>query len=62
MPEQYTEVTRKGYGTRIGESITGILFGLILFIASFVLIFWNEGRYDLSKLARTAVEIEAGTR
>jgi len=31
MPEQYTEVTRKGYGTRIGESITGILFGLILF-------------------------------
>jgi hypothetical protein len=38
----YTEVTRRGYGGRIKDSIKGILFGLILFFGSFVLIYWNE--------------------
>ncbi len=39
-----TKVTRKSWFSRIGDSIKGILFGLLLFLASFPLLWWNEGR------------------
>ncbi len=42
--DSYTEVTRQGWFSRIGESIKGILFGFFLFIAAFPLLWWNEGR------------------
>lgn len=59
MPDQFKEVSKTGYGKRIGQSIGGILIGIVLFTASFVLLFWNEGRYDLSLMAKDAVEISA---
>ncbi len=37
-----TEVTSEGWFSRIGNSIKGILFGLVLFIGSFILLGWNE--------------------
>lgn len=40
----FTEVSSEGWFSRIGSSIKGILFGIILFIAAFPLLFWNEGR------------------
>jgi hypothetical protein len=40
----FTETTSKSWGSRLGESIKGILFGLVLFVAAFPLLFWNEGR------------------
>ncbi len=39
-----TEVTRKGYGSRIMESIRGILVGVLLVVIAIPLLFWNEGR------------------
>jgi hypothetical protein len=42
--DSFTETTSQGWGGRIGDSIKGILVGLVLFVASFVLLFWNEGR------------------
>jgi hypothetical protein len=57
--DQFTKVTQKGFGSRIVNSITGILFGIILFLGSFVLLYWNEGRVDLSKVAATAIDISA---
>lgn len=36
-------VTTKSWGSRIIGAFTGILIGLVLIIASFVLVFWNEG-------------------
>jgi hypothetical protein len=42
--DSFTEVTSQGWLSRIGESIKGILFGLILFIVAFPLLWWNEGR------------------
>lgn len=44
MPDSFTEVTHQSWGSRIGGSLKGILFGLLLFIAAFPLLFWNEGR------------------
>jgi hypothetical protein len=40
----FTEVTHESWFSRIGGSIKGILFGFILFLAAFPLLFWNEGR------------------
>ena len=55
----YTEKTTRSYGNRIVGSIKGILVGAILFVGAFGLLFWNEGRVDLSKLAEQAERISA---
>ena len=61
MPDQFTDVTTTGYGGRIINSIKGVIIGLILFIVSFGLLYWNEGRVDLSNIAKTATEISSAT-
>jgi len=57
--DQFTHVTKTGYGSRIVNSLKGILLGAALFIASFGVLYWNEGRADLSLLANTAVQMKA---
>ena len=42
--DSFTETTTRSYGSRLGNSLFGILFGLGLLVASVVLIWWNEGR------------------
>lgn len=60
MPEEtYKTVTKKSYGQRLGSSFQAILIGLLLFISSFGVLFWNEGRTDLSKVAEGATPISA---
>src|SRR3954454_24724259 len=44
MADSYTSVTRQGYFERIGNAIKGVVVGLVLFVISFPLLFWNEGR------------------
>ena len=44
MSDQVQEVSSQGWLSRIGESIKGLLFGGVLFLASFPLLWWNEGR------------------
>lgn len=39
-----TETTTIGWGSRLGSSFKGMLFGLAAFVAGFPLLFWNEGR------------------
>lgn len=40
----YIEKTRTSYGKRLGNSLGGIVTGLLLFVGGTVLIWWNEGR------------------
>ncbi|MCF6360961.1 MAG: TMEM43 family protein [Cyclobacteriaceae bacterium] len=40
----FTEVTSEGWGSRIMNSIKGVLFGIALFLGAFVVLWWNEGR------------------
>jgi hypothetical protein len=42
--DQVTEVTRAGWFSRVVGSIRSVLVGLVLFLASFPLLWWNEGR------------------
>ena len=44
MTDSFTHVSHQSWSSRIGSSIKGILFGLLLFIGAFPLLFWNEGR------------------
>lgn len=57
--DSFTEVTHRSWVSRIGSAIIGILIGLVLFIISFILLFWNEGRsvkqYNTLKEAGGAV-------
>ena len=42
--DSFTEVTHTSWLSRLGESIKGILFGILFFLISIGLIIWNEGR------------------
>lgn len=44
MSDTYREVTTRSWFSRIGGSIAGMLFGLVLLLVGIVLLFWNEGR------------------
>jgi len=44
MSDSYTEVTTESWGSRLMGSIKSVLFGIVLFLAAFVVIWWNEGR------------------
>jgi hypothetical protein len=59
MADEYTETTTTSYGSRILGSLVGVAVGFVLFIGSFPLLYWNEGRVDLSQIAKTAIEIDA---
>jgi hypothetical protein len=50
-----TEVTNESWFGRIGESIKGVLFGLLLLVVAGGVLFWNEGR-----AVREAQTIEEG--
>lgn len=55
MADDFTEVTSQGWGSRILESIKGVLVGGAFFVASFPLLVWNEGR-----AVKTARSLEEG--
>jgi len=44
MSDNFVEVTNQSWFSRLGGAFKGIIVGLILFIAAFPLLFWNEGR------------------
>lgn len=54
-----TEVTTKGYFSRIGDAVKGVVFGLILFLGAFGVIYWNEGKVDISEIGETATKVSA---
>ena len=59
-----TETTTTSWGSRLGSSFKGMLAGLIMFIAGFPLLFWNEGNAvktarALKEGAKTVISIDA---
>ncbi len=62
MSEPYTEVTNTSWFQRIGRSIMGVGFGLLLSVGMVALLSWNEGRAvheaaDLSEVRRLVVNV-----
>lgn len=44
MPDEFVSVTREGWGERLKNSLVGIVFGLVLGVIAFPVLFLNEGR------------------
>ena len=38
-----TETTTQSWGSRLGDSIKGVIAGIVLFLLGFPVLFWNEG-------------------
>lgn len=51
MSDSHTVTTTRSWGSRLGDSLKGVLIGLLMFIASFPLLWWNEGRTQKRHLA-----------
>lgn len=64
MPESFTETTKISYGQNIKNSLSGVVFGILLFLGSFVVLWMNEG-HNVAQLGKAdymnknAVEISA---
>ncbi len=54
--DSFSETTHVSWLTQIGQSITGVLIGLLLVVGAAILLFWNEGR--AVQTARSLVEGE----
>lgn len=54
--DSFTETTHVSWLSQLGQSITGVLIGLVLVVAAVILLFWNEGR--AVQTARSLVEGE----
>lgn len=57
MPDTFTKVTRTGWGSNIMNSFVGVLFGILLFIGSFAVLWFNEGRTNMADVARNSVAV-----
>lgn len=55
--DSFTETTHTGWFSRIGNSIKGIIFGGLLFVIAFPVLWWNEGRS-----VKTAKGLAAGEK
>ncbi len=61
MGDRFTEISETGFLQNILNSIKGILVGLALLVTSFAVLWWNEGRTDMSKLAKTSIPVSSET-
>lgn len=57
MSDKFVKTTKTGLGSRLMGSIKGVFVGILLFLVSFGVLYWNEGRVDVSEVAKNAVEI-----
>ena len=43
-PDSFSTVSTESWGSRLGNAIKSVLVGIVLFLVSFPLLFWNESR------------------
>lgn len=61
MSNRIVEVSRQSWGSRIMSSFMGVIFGILLFLGSFIVIWRNEGRTNLADVAQDSIAISAAT-
>lgn len=57
MREEYQEVRHISWLEKLGSSCLGVILGVLLFLGSFVLLVWNEGKLNLATVAQSAVDV-----
>ncbi len=59
MPDQFTETTHTGLLGNLMNSVIGAFIGVLLFIAAFPVLWFNEGRVDRGSIAQKSIVIAA---
>jgi Transmembrane protein 43 len=59
MGDSFSETSYRGLGDNLIDSIKGVIAGIAMFLLSFPILWWNEGRTDMSTVAKTAVVVKA---
>lgn len=59
MADQFTETTSKSWADNIGAAFSGLIIGLILFLASFAVLWNNEGSVNMSNVAKLSTQVSA---
>lgn len=59
MADQYTEVTRQSFFSNVMSSFVAALIGVVLFFASFFVLWINEGTVNLASVARKSTSVAA---
>lgn len=54
MPDRVSVTTSQSWLSRLAGSIKSVVFGMVLFVVGFPLLFWHEGR--AAKMARSLTE------
>ena len=55
--DSFVETTHQSWLSRLGQSVAGVVIGLLLIVGAIILLFWNEGR--AVQTARSLTEGEA---
>ena len=61
MADQFTSVSEQGLGGSLMDSIKGVAAGALLFFVSFLVLWMNEGRVDLSEIAKKSTAVKPDT-
>jgi hypothetical protein len=59
MSAYFRTSSTTSWGGRIKASITAVIFGFSMFFGSFVMLYLNEGRVNVSLIAKNAIDISA---
>lgn len=59
MTDRYVEVTTRSWGSRLVDSLVGVVVGFLLVLIAFFVLWVNEGRLDMSKVAAKSVPVSA---
>lgn len=59
MPESYTKVTHTSWLGNIMNSVVGAVFGVILFVVAFPVIWFGEGRTNMAEVAARSTPVSA---
>jgi hypothetical protein len=61
MSDQFVTITRTGCLSNILNSFVGVLFGIILFVAAFPVLWVNEGRTNMATVAKASVLVDGAS-
>ncbi|MCU0606453.1 MAG: TMEM43 family protein [Candidatus Edwardsbacteria bacterium] len=59
MADEFTEVSKTGWGGNIKNALVGALIGILLFFGSFIVLWQNEGRTNMAKVAAKTTAVPA---
>src|SRR5215212_2658703 len=61
MPDHFVTTTRTSWLGNIMNSFVGVLFGIILFVVAFPVLWFNEGRTNMATVAQSSVQVDGAS-